>query len=43
MLPDLIRTAFSDSVPIKKVTNVRTIADAMDKSNVYKGMLTEVD
>lgn len=43
-IPDLVRTAFSaDSVTIKKVTNVRTIADAMDKCNIYKGMLTEID
>ena len=28
---------------IKKVTNVRTIAEAMNKSTIYKGMLGEVD
>ena len=43
MLPDLIKTAFKDSVPMKKVTNVRTIAEAMEQSTIYKDMLSEVD
>ena len=43
MLPDIIRTACSDCVPIKKVTNVRTIAEMMKTNNVYKGLLTEID
>ena len=29
MLPTLIRTTNSDSIPIKKVTNLRTVANAM--------------
>ncbi len=43
MLPDLIKTAFKDSLPVKKVTNVRTIAEAMEHSAVYKDMLSEVN
>ena len=38
MLPDVIKTAFDDS--IKKVTNIRTIADAMTKSTIYQSMST---
>ena len=41
MIPTLITTALDGTV--KKVTNIRTIADAMEKSNVYKNLLTEVD
>lgn len=41
MLPDMIKTAFDGS--IKKVTTLRTLTDAMNKSNIYKGMLSEVD
>ena len=41
MLPDLIKTAFDGS--IKKVTNIRTIPDAMTKSSIYQKMLCEVD
>ena len=40
MIPNLIKTAYADNI---KVTNVRTIADAMIKSEIYKGMLNEVD
>ncbi len=40
MLPDLIKT---DSLPVKKETNVRTIAEAMEHSAVYKDMLSEVN
>ena len=44
MLPYVIRTAFLGSAAvIKKVTNIRTISDAMNRSAVYKGMLPEVD
>jgi len=45
MLPDMIKSAFADGtgVPIKKVTNVRTIANAMQKSEIFKGMLSEID
>ena len=43
MLPDLIRTANSDSIPIKKVMNLRTVADAIKTSVIFQGMLTEVD
>ena len=41
MLPDLIKTAFNGT--IKKVTNIRTIADAMIQSDIYKTMLCEVN
>jgi len=41
MIPDMIKTAFDGSV--KKVTIMRTLTDAMNKSEVYKGMLSEVD
>ena len=30
-------------IPIKQVTNVQTIVDVMEKSDVLKGMLTEID
>jgi len=40
MLPDLIKTALEGT--IKRVTNVRTIADAMVKSEIYCNMLSEV-
>ena len=43
MMPNLIKTAFVDNITIKKVTNVRTIADAMNQNEIYKGMLNEVD
>ena len=42
LIPDMIKTALIHS-PIKKVTNLRTIADAMNKSEIYKGMLSEID
>ena len=38
MLPDVIKTTFDDS--IKKVTNIRTIADTMTKSTIYQSMST---
>ena len=41
MLPDMIKTAFAN-ISIK-VTNVRTIADAMQQSEIYRGMLSEID
>ena len=41
MIPDMIKTAFDGC--IKKVTTVRTLTDAMNKSEIYKGMLSEVD
>lgn len=41
MLSDLIKTAFNGT--IKKVTNIRTIADAMMQSGIYKIMLCEVN
>lgn len=43
MIPDMLRTAFASNITIKKVTNVRTIAEAMGQSEIYKGMLTELD
>ena len=42
MIPDMIRTVFSLH-PVYKVTNVQTIADAMNQSEIYKSMLGEVD
>ena len=41
MLPDVIKTAFDGSV--KKVTNIRTITEAMTKSSLYQNMLSELD
>ena len=41
MIPDMIKTAFDGSV--KKVTIMRTLTDAMNNSEVYRGMLSEVD
>ena len=40
MVADMIKT---DQMAIKEVTNVRTIADTMQKSEIYKGMLSEID
>ena len=40
MLQDVIKTS---SLSVKKVTNVRTIAQAMNESQIYKRMLVEVD
>ena len=42
MLADMIKTSFS-STEIKKVTTLRTIADAMNQSDIYKKMLGEID
>ena len=42
MLAHTIKTAFS-STEIKRVTTLRTIADAMNESDIYKKMLGEVD
>ena len=39
----MIRITSNDSIPIKQVTNVQTIADAMEKSDVFKGRLAEID
>jgi len=41
MLPDTIKTALNGT--IKRVTNVRTIADAMMQSEIYQNMLCEVN
>ena len=41
MILDMIKTAFDGS--IKKVTIMRTLTDAMNKSEIYKGMLSEVE
>ena len=43
MLPDAINTAFATSVKVKKVINVRTIADTLNQNNLVKGMLSKVD
>ena len=40
---DMIKTALSGSIPIQTVTNVRTIAEPMNKGDIYKTMLSEVD
>ena len=41
MLPDMIKTASEGR--IKEVTNVRTIASSMEQSEIYKGMLSDID
>ena len=41
MLSDTIKTALDGTV--KTVTNVRTIADALNQSSIVRGMLSEVD
>ena len=44
MLPGAITTVFAGtSVKVKKVTNARTIADALNDNNLVKGMFSEVD
>ena len=44
MLAGAINTAFAGtSVKVKKVTNARTIADALNYSNLVKGMFSEID
>ena len=44
MLPDTIKTAFAGSaINVKQVTNVRTIAEALNQSTMVKGILSEVD
>ena len=42
MLPDAINTAFATSLNVKKVTNVRTIADTLNQNDMVKNMLGEV-
>ena len=42
MVADMMKIAFQDS-PIKAVTNVRTIAEGMNKSSIYKRMMGEID
>ena len=41
MVSDFIKNA-SDSSPIKHVTSIRTIADAINTSDVYKKMLEQI-
>ena len=43
MLPDSIKTAFSGSSSVNTVTSIRTIVEALNQSEVVKGMLSEVD
>lgn len=43
MVADMIKTAYANSTPVIKVTNVRTISEAMVQSEIYKGMLSEID
>ena len=45
MLPDLVRTRnvkVPNCIPIKSITNVRTICDIMNETNISKEMLSEV-
>ena len=41
MISNMIKTAFDGS--IKKVTIMRTLTDPMNKSEIYKGMLSKVE
>ena len=44
MLPDAITNAFAGSaIRVKKVMHVRTIVDTLNKSEMYKDMLNQVD
>ena len=43
MVADMIKIALVDRMAVKEVTNMRTIADAMQQSETCKGMLTEID
>ena len=44
MLPEAISTVFAGTaVSVKKVTNVRTLADTLSQSTIVRGMLSEVD
>ena len=40
MVPDMIKTAVTCELPVKEVTNVRTIAKSMKQS---EGMFSEID
>lgn len=40
LIPDMIKTATDGR--INKVTHIRTIADIMQRSSIYRGMLSEV-
>ena len=42
MVADMIKNALQQT-PIKKVTNLRTIAEGMNQSEIYKKMLGEID
>ena len=42
MIPDMIKTAFTNDIRVITVTNVQTIFSAI-QSNIYKEMLSEVD
>ena len=43
MLPDTIKASIPGSCNIKVVTSIRTLAEALNQSDVVKGMLSEVD
>ena len=44
MLPDAVKTAFAGStITVTKVTQVRTIADILNQSEMVKGMLSQVN
>ena len=43
MVHDMINTAYDGSnITIKQVTNIRTIADALQQSEIYRKMLSEI-
>ena len=44
MLYDMIKTAYDGTdIAIKKVTNVRTIADALQQNEIYGNILSEIN
>ena len=40
---DMIKNSTMENRPVTRVTNVRTIAEAMSTSDIYKSMLSEVN
>ena len=43
MVTNMIKTAFTGQYAVTKVTNVRTIATGMNRTEIYSEMLTEID
>lgn len=43
LVHNMIKTANSEDIPVTKGNNVRTIAEAMNRSDIYKSMLSEVN